>query len=158
MPRQPQPNEPFEEPPREEIPGISRGRVAAWSRRTPTRLGLAGMHHVVLHTIGRKSGNEHKVALPFWVDEQGHRVSWRPSPGRRPPAWYLNIADKEANPEVRVKAQGGEFWADPQVLDGNDYDQTWAALVEDREYYTNCRTAHRPARIPLVRLVELRPV
>jgi hypothetical protein len=32
------------------------------------------MHHVVLHTIGRKSGNEHKVALPFWLDEQGKRV------------------------------------------------------------------------------------
>ena len=35
---------------------------------------IAGMHHVILHTIGRKSGNEHKVALPYWVDRDGNRV------------------------------------------------------------------------------------
>ena len=44
---------------------------------------IAGMHHVVLHTIGRKSGNEHKVALPYWVDRDGHASSSRRSPVRR---------------------------------------------------------------------------
>ena len=60
-----QSSEPFEEPPREEIPGISRGHVQYMeSSDAEEAWCIAGMHHVVLHTIGRKSGNEHKVALP----------------------------------------------------------------------------------------------
>ena len=72
------------------------------------------------------------------------------------PHWYLNLADKVANPEVRVKAQDHEFWADAQILDGSDYNDIWAALVEDRAYYANYQT-RTDRRIPLVRLVELRP-
>jgi hypothetical protein len=60
-----QKSEPFEEPPREEIPGISRGHVEYMESSDAEEVWcIAGMHHVVLHTIGRKSGNEHKVALP----------------------------------------------------------------------------------------------
>ena len=56
MPEQPQSQaaEPFEEPPREEIPGISRGHVAYMeSTDAEEAWCIAGMHHVVLHTIGR---------------------------------------------------------------------------------------------------------
>ena len=118
---------------------------------------IAGMHHVVLHTIGRKSGNEHKVALPFWVDEQGNRVivaSFSGAPDH--PAWYLNVSDRDANPEVRVRVQGGEFWADPQVLEGSDYAATWTALTRDRPWYDDYQS-RTDRQIPLVRLIELRP-
>ena len=56
-----------------------------------------------------------------------------------------------------MRAQDHEFWADAQILDGSDYDDIWAALVEDRPYYANYQT-RTDRRIPLVRLVELRPV
>ena len=71
-----QQNEAFVEPPREEIPGISRQHVA-YMESAPDDEAVwvvAGMHHVVLHTLGRKSGTEHKVALPFWRDQDGSRV------------------------------------------------------------------------------------
>jgi deazaflavin-dependent oxidoreductase (nitroreductase family) len=115
------------------------------------------MHHVVLHTIGRKSGNEHKVALPFWLDEQGNRVivaSFSGAPDH--PAWYLNLSDRDANPEVRIRVQGGELWADPQVLEGSDYAATWAALNDDRPWYDDYQS-RTDRQIPLVRLIELRP-
>ncbi len=118
---------------------------------------LAGMHHVVLRTIGRKSGNEHKVALPFWMDPEGNRVvvaSFSGAP--KHPAWYLNLTDREKNPEVLVRVQGGAFWADAQVLEGEDYERTWAGLTADRAYYNDYQT-RTDRRIPLVRLVELRP-
>jgi deazaflavin-dependent oxidoreductase (nitroreductase family) len=153
-----QTSEPFEEPPREEIPGISRGHVAAMEASDADEVWcLAGMHHVILHTIGRKSGNEHKVALPFWVDEQGNRVivaSFSGAPDH--PAWYLNLSDRDANPEVRVRVQGGEFWADPQVLEGSDYAATWTALNTDRPWYDDYQS-RTDRQIPLVRLIELRP-
>ena len=67
-----QQNEQFVEPTRDEIPGISRGHVAAMEATDDDAAWvIAGMHHVVLRTIGRRSGNEHKVALPFWADRAG---------------------------------------------------------------------------------------
>lgn len=155
--QQDQANEAFVEPSRDEIPGISKQHVAAMESSDADEIWvLAGMHHVVLRTIGRRSGNEHKVALPFWVDPDGNRVvvaSFSGAPQH--PAWYLNLADREKNPEVLVRVQRAVFWADAQVLDGEDYDRTWAGLTADRAYYDDYQ-ARTERRIPLVRLVELR--
>jgi deazaflavin-dependent oxidoreductase (nitroreductase family) len=151
-------NEPFVEPPREEIPGISRQHVAVMETSDADAVWfIAGMHHVVLRTIGRRTAKEHKVALPFWRDESGSPVvvaSFAGAPTH--PAWYLNLTDRTANPEVLVRVQGRSFWARADVLDGEDYERTWAGLTADREYY-NGYQARTERRIPLVRLVELRP-
>src|SRR3954470_9188521 len=70
-----QKNQPFDEPPLSEIPGISRMHVAGMEATNDHMVWIgAGMHQLLLRTIGRKSGNEHKVALPFWVDDNGHRI------------------------------------------------------------------------------------
>lgn len=154
-----QENEEFVEPSRDEIPKISRDHVAAMEQSDDDAVWvLAGMNHVVLRTIGRKSGDEHKVALPFWADPDGERVvvaSFAGAPQH--PSWYLNLSDRDANPEVRVRVQGREFWADAQVLDAEDYERTWAGLNADRPYYDDYQT-RTDRRIPLVRLVETRPV
>jgi deazaflavin-dependent oxidoreductase (nitroreductase family) len=115
------------------------------------------MHHVLLHTIGRRSGTEHKVALPYWLDVEGRRVIVASFAGaEKDPAWFLNLADKGANPEVKVRVQGGLWWMDAQILDGDEYDDTWAALIADRPHYEDYK-AKTARKIPLVRLVERRP-
>ncbi len=148
----------FVEPSRDEIPKISADHVKAMeSTDDDAAWVIAGMHHVVVHTLGRKSAKEHKVALPFWSDPDGHRVvvaSFAGAPQH--PSWYLNLADKSANPEIRIRVQRGVFWADAQVLDGDEYADTWAGLTADRPYYDDYQT-RTDRRIPLVRLVELRP-
>lgn len=158
MPDESQGHEQFVEPSRDEIPKISADHVQAMeSTDDDAAWVIAGMHHVVVRTIGRKSGNEHKVALPFWRDAEGHRVvvaSFAGAPDH--PAWYLNLADRDANPEIRIRVQDGLFWADAQVLDGDEYTDTWAGLTADRPYYDDYQ-ARTDRRIPLVRLVELRP-
>lgn len=153
-----QSNEEFVEPPRDEIPGISRQHVAAMETSDADEVWVvAGMRHVLLRTIGRKSGHEHKVALPYWLDGDGRRVvvaSFAGAPQH--PSWYLNLTDRTANPELLVLDQGYRFWADGQVLNGSEYDDTWAGLIADRAYYANYQT-RTDRTIPLVRLVELRP-
>ena len=155
---QSQRNEPFEEPPREAIPGISRMHVSAMETSDADAVWVgAGMHQLLLRTIGRKSGKEHKVALPYWYDADGQRVvvaSYAGAPQH--PAWYLNLADKGANPEVLVRVQGGAFWAEAKILEGDDYQRTWAALVADREYYADYQS-RTTRRLPLVRFIERRP-
>ena len=154
-----QQNEEFQEPPREKIPGISRAHAAALeSSDDPSVWIIAGMDHAIVHTVGRRSGNEHKVTLPVWFDANGDRIvvaSFSGAPQH--PSWYLNLADKAANPEVKVRVMGRQFWADAQILDGDDYTDTWAALTADRAYYDDYQSRCE-RRIPLVRLVELRPV
>ena len=119
----------------------------------------AGMHHVLLRTVGRKSGKEHRVALPTWSDPEARRVvvaSFAGAPEH--PSWYLNLADRTANPEVRCRVQGGrEFWSEHEILEGDEYDRIWGLLVADRAWY-NTYQSKTERRIPLVRLPETRPV
>jgi deazaflavin-dependent oxidoreductase (nitroreductase family) len=151
-------NQEFVEPSRDEIPGISRAHVAAMEASGADDVWvLAGMHHVVVRTVGRRSGNAHKVALPFWLDGGGRPVvvaSFSGAPQH--PAWYLNLSDREANPEVLCRVQDRSFWADAEILDGEDYTRTWDALNADRPYYADYQTRCE-RRIPLVRFVEKRP-
>jgi deazaflavin-dependent oxidoreductase (nitroreductase family) len=151
-------NLPFEEPPRDQIPGISAMHVAAMDTMDIDDVWVgAGMKQLMLCTVGRKSGKEHRVALPYWVDGDGQHVvvaSFAGAPQH--PAWYLNLADRNANPEVLVKEREESYWADAQVLDGDDYQATWDALTADRTYYRDYQT-RCDRRIPLVRLVKVRP-
>lgn len=115
----------------------------------------AGMHHVLLHTVGRKSGREHKVALPTWNDPDGHRIvvaSYAGAPGH--PAWYLNLSDRTANPRVRCRVQHGAFWSDHEILTGGaERDRLWDLLVRDRAWYADYQ-AGTDRTIALVRLPE----
>jgi hypothetical protein len=80
-----QPNEPFDEPPRSEIPGISRMHVGAMEVSDDDTVWIgAGMHQLLLRTIGRRSGREHKVALPYWLDDDEQRVVVASYAGARP--------------------------------------------------------------------------
>jgi deazaflavin-dependent oxidoreductase (nitroreductase family) len=148
----------FTTPTRDEIVGISAQHVSMMESSDADDVWIwVGMHHVLLHTIGRRTGSEHKVALPYWLDGSGHRIIVASFAGAaKDPAWFLNLSDKAANPEAKIRVQGGLFWADAQLIDGEDYDATWAALVVDRPHYEDYR-AKTERRIPLVRLVELRP-
>ena len=117
----------------------------------------AGMHHVLLSTVGRKSGTTHKVALPFWRDANGQRIvvaSFAGAPAD--PSWFVNMSDRSANPEVLCRVQNGRFWSVPEILEGEDYSTTWAALNADRAWYNDYQ-AKTERRIPLVRLPETRP-
>ena len=149
----------FETPPRDEIPAISRGHVAAMEQSDDDAVWIigGGQHMVVLRVIGRRSGNEQKVALPFWRDPEGHRIvvaSFSGAPQH--PDWFLNLQDRGANPEVLCRVQGGQFWSRAEILDGDDYTTTWAALTADRAWYIEYQTKTE-RRIPLVRLPETRP-
>ena len=101
-------NLPFEEPPRDQIPGISAMHVAAMDTMDIDDVWVgAGMNQLILRTVGRKSGKEHRVALPYWIDGDGHRVvvaSFAGAPQH--PAWYLNLV---ANPDVTIE-RGAETY------------------------------------------------
>jgi deazaflavin-dependent oxidoreductase (nitroreductase family) len=149
----------FQTPTREQIVKISAKHVALMETSDADDTWIwVGMEHLLLRTIGRRSGNEHKVALPFWRDADGHRVVVGSFGGdAKHPAWFLNLSDSSANPQVLVRVQGGQFWSTPAILDGEDYDVTWAGLVADRPWYDDYVAKAGGRQIPLVRLAEPGP-
>jgi deazaflavin-dependent oxidoreductase (nitroreductase family) len=146
----------FETPTPEQIVEISATHVAMMETSDADDTWIwVGMEHLLLHTVGRRSGKLHKVALPFWRDPEGQRVvvaSFGGSP--KDPAWFLNLSDRNANPDVLVRVQGGRFRSVPEILDGQEYDATWAGLVADRPWYAGYVEKAGGRRIPLVRLSE----
>ena len=151
-------HEDFAEPTYSDIPRVTREQVRAMeaSRAAEAWTG-AGMPHCILRTVGRRSGREHRVALPYWIDPQGHRVVCASfAGGPRHPAWYLNLADRRTNAEVRVQTQHRAFWAAVRVLEADEYDRIWAALTADRPFYADYQS-RTPRKLPLVRLIERRP-
>lgn len=145
--------EEFETPPIEQIPAITARHVAhlettddesAWVR--------AGMRHLLLRTVGRKSGKQHTVALPYWCDEDGTRIVVASyAGGPKHPSWFHNLADRSANPKVWIKDRDEETFVEADVLDGEDYRATWARLVIDRPYYVQYQ-GRTERRLPLIRL------
>lgn len=148
----------WETPSLEEIAVISHAHVQAMESSDDDAVWVqVGMHHVIVYTTGRKSGNEHKVAVPTWRDPDGHRIvvaSYAGAPGH--PAWFLNLQDRPAGSEVLCRAQGGSYWSVPEILEGTEYDGTWELLTADRAWYKDYQ-AKTERRIPLVRLPETRP-
>ncbi len=145
----------FETPPIDSIPEISRLHVAAMEASNDEAIWVAArMKHLLLRTIGRRSGGEHKVALPYWRDEAGHRIvaaSFAGSP--RHPAWFQNLRDRAANPSVRVQERERIWWTVPEVLEGAEHAWVWAQMIVDRPYYQTYQ-ATCPRQIPLIRLRE----
>lgn len=116
-----------------------------------------GMHHLLMWTVGRKSGRTNICCLPFWIDPDEHRIVVASlAGGPRNPAWYHNLADRSANPEVLVRDKRHRFHAQAEILEGPDRERIWNLLVIDRPFYVDYQ-ARTERQIPLVRLVETRP-
>ena len=156
--RESQKAEPFETPARSTIRGSTRHHVAAMEQSNADDVWIvAGMRHLLLRTIGRHSGEDRKAALPFWRDDDDHPIvvaSYAGAPQH--PGWYLNLEDRDANPEVYVRIQEREYGSEPEILDGDEYTAGWNALADDRPFYRDYQDLTE-RRIPLVRLRERRP-
>ena len=88
----------------------------------------AGMHHVLVRTIGRKSGNEHKVALPTWRDAQDRRVvvaSFAGADGH--PSWYLNLT---ANPEAEIQVKADVIPVTARTASDDEKPRVWKIVNE----------------------------
>ena len=145
----------WETPSPEEIISLTRAHVEAMETSADDAIWvMAGMHHLLVRTTGRRTGGEHKVALPVWFDPEGHRIVVASFAGaKKDPAWYLNLA--AAADEVSCKSQSGEYFSRVEILDGQEYERIWNLLVEDRSWYTDYQ-AQAERRLPLVRLPETR--
>jgi deazaflavin-dependent oxidoreductase (nitroreductase family) len=142
-------------PPRWLIPWITSATVWIYEK-TDGLIGQrgGGMDNLLLYTIGRRSGRRATVCLPYWLDPEGRRIVVASfAGGPRHPAWYHNLADSEANPDVGVRDGRRVFRATAEVLAGEERERIWQMLVAERPFYGRYQEK-TTRRIPLVRLIE----
>jgi len=155
-----QKSEPFETPERSKIPDITRNHVAAMEASTdgePEAVWVMfNMSHLLLRTIGRRSGRVHKVALPYWLDDEGHPIVVGSYAGaQKHPAWYLNLSDRDVNPECYVRTRFEQYWSEPEVLEGAERQRIWDAMTRDRAYYRDYQELTE-RQLPIIRLANKR--
>jgi len=120
---------------------LSRGRVLYRMRGMPTLL---------LTTTGRKSGQLHTVALPYFADGPDPVVVGSYAGAERDPAWVLNL---RTDPAVEVQDRGDVRRARAVILEGEERAAVWQRLIGRHSWYADYQT--RTSReIPLVRLVR----
>ena len=145
----------WDTPTHDQIVEISHAHVEALEASNEDNVWQqVGMHHIILTTIGRRSGKEHKCALPIWRDEDGHRVVVGSFAGAdKEPDWLANLRDKASNSEVKIRTQNSEYISTPEILEGLERDLLWNQLCEDRAWYNDYQ--ERTERvIPLSRFSE----
>ena len=100
----------WDTPTHDQIVEISHAHVEALEASNDDNVWQqVGMHHIILTTIGRRSGKEHKCALPIWCDLDGHRVVVGSFAGAdKEPDWLANLRDRDSNGEVKIRTQIGE--------------------------------------------------
>lgn len=149
-------NEVFDTPMIDEIVGRAPRHAAAMERSDdPAVWSGMGMNYVLLTMVGRRSGETRKTPVPYWVDENGCRVVAASLAGSEShPAWFHNLADRDANATIRVRERAEEFDARADVLDGGDRERVWDQLTTDRPFYLDYQ-AKTERLIPLIRLVPI---
>jgi len=141
-------------PPQWMIPWITRAHVAIY-KLTGGRLGgvVAGKPAILVRTVGARSGAMHTVALPYLPYDGDRIVVASFGGGAKNPAWYHNL---RAHPEVVVRDRGRVFWARAEVLEGEERQAAWDAVVADAPWYADYQ--RRTTRtIPVIRFREIAP-
>ena len=109
-----------------------------------------GMHLLVLHTVGAKSGEPRQTPLAWFPGPDGSRhvvASANGSIGN--PAWYHNLA---AHPDgVWVEVDGQRIDVTPEQLQGAERAEAWAGVVAAAPRFGEYE--HKTDReMPIVRL------
>ena len=110
----------WETPSQEEIPNITKMHVSALETTDDDAVWVqAGMHHVLrAHDRAASPATSTRSRCRSGVDPDGVRTVVASFAGAaKHPAWFLNLADRDANPEVLVRVQGGEYWSVPDILE-----------------------------------------
>lgn len=119
---------------------ISGGRIG-WT--------LADMPVLELTTVGRKSGKERTIMLTTpWQDGDTMAIIASAGGNDEHPAWFLNLRD---NPEVTVKTENNRRSMTARILEGDERQAVWDAVVARYKNYADYQTK-TTRQIPVVLL------
>ena len=103
-------------------------------RASGGRLGanLAGMPHLLLTTVGRRSGQERTVPLTYMPDGDAFVLVASNGGSDRHPAWWLNLRDAG---RARVQVRADRFDVTVTRAEGAEHERLWSALKRFNPFY-----------------------
>ncbi|MDH2415035.1 nitroreductase/quinone reductase family protein [Nocardioides sp. CER19] len=111
---------------------------------------MMGMHLLVLHTVGAKSGQPRQTPVAWFPGPDGSRIIVASANGAiGNPAWYHNLATHPD--QVAIEIDGQPTAVIPEQLHGAERAEAWAAVVAAAPRFGDYE--HKTDReLPVVRL------
>ena len=103
---------------------------------------------LVLHTIGRRSGQARQTPLSYTKDSDAFVVIASDGGSPRDPDWYLNLKD---HPGAEVEIGGHRQSVRAEIVTGAERDRLWRQAVQSFGGYAGYQ-ARTDREIPVVRL------
>jgi deazaflavin-dependent oxidoreductase (nitroreductase family) len=112
---------------------VGRLHVRAY-RSTGGRLGanLGGLPHLLLTTVGRKSGESRTVPLTYMTDGPAYVLVASNGGSDRHPAWWLNL---RTTPRAHVQVGPEAFSIVASEAEGVERERLWAAVKKFNPFY-----------------------
>ena len=92
---------------------------------------------LLLHTIGRKSGQTRTHTLLYVRDDENMVVCASNNGLDRHPDWYLNL---KANPRAQVQARRQRYEVIAEEVTGEEYKRLWQKFLAVRPQYAEYHT------------------
>jgi deazaflavin-dependent oxidoreductase (nitroreductase family) len=114
---------------------------------------FAGMPMILLHTIGRKSGNTLLVPLVLTVKKEGEMLLFGSFAGAKDdPAWVRNL---RANPTIDVEIGTETFLSQIAELSEDDAKEACQKTASNNKTFARYVESAAPRDIPVFRVTRL---
>ncbi|GLY68415.1 nitroreductase family deazaflavin-dependent oxidoreductase [Amycolatopsis taiwanensis] len=138
------------------------GAVSRWiqrraNARTNARIRrnggkFMGMDLLILHTVGRRSGQPRESPLAWFADGEGAWLIVASGGGRRHPDWYANLMAHPGRASIELPGRDPTP-VTPHRLDGADREQAWQRITAAQPRYAKYQRK-TDREYPVIRLSE----
>jgi deazaflavin-dependent oxidoreductase (nitroreductase family) len=101
---------------------------------------------LLLHTVGRKSGNAYTTPLSYYRDGKNYLVVASNWGKDEPPDWFRNLMHK---PHTTIQVEGTTLQVAARSAEGADYRRLWELITRKNSQYLAYQKAVT-RRIPIV--------
>ncbi|MBF6226039.1 nitroreductase family deazaflavin-dependent oxidoreductase [Nocardia abscessus] len=109
-----------------------------------------GMDLLILHTVGRRSGQQRESPVTWFADGADGRLIVASGGGSRHPDWYVNLMAHPDRASIELPGHG-TVPVTPRRLEGAEREQAWQQIVTAQPRYAKYqRKSDR--EYPLIRL------
>lgn len=140
------------------------GAFSLWMQRTMNartvrkiRRGkgqFMGMDMLILHTIGRQTGQPRETPVSWYADAVGDaagRLVVASGGGSQNPGWHANLLAHPDQASIELPGSGDLVPVTPRLLEGDERKQAWEHILETRPQYEKYqRKSER--QYPVIRL------
>jgi len=110
-----------------------------------------GMDVLILHTVGRRSGQPRETPVACFADAEDTWLVVASGGKKRHPDWHLNLMGHPDQASIELAGRDAAVPVRPHVLDGAEREQAWKRITETQPRYAKYQSKS-DQEFPVVRL------